>query len=125
MVAHGHGYSIGGIGTRGQFLDPENAQKHGGHLFLGRIPVPRNALLHPFRGVLNHTDVAVKCGRYGHTLCATQLQHALDVLAEELRFDRQLVGKVLFNNGRGPSENGLQLQRVIGTYVEPDSTRVQ
>lgn len=37
-------------------------------------------------------------GRYGHTLCATELEHRLHILAEEGGFDGHLVGQIFVDD---------------------------
>ena len=100
MVAHSHRDRIRSIGTGRQFLYVQNVVKHRRNLFLTGIPVSRNALFHTLGSIFHNGDILVQCCRDRYTLRASEFQHALDILSEELRFNSKLV-RVMRCNYRG------------------------
>ena len=124
-MAHRHGHSVGGIGARGQFGDGKNAQQHRRHLFLAGVPVAGDALFHAFWGVFHHRKIALQCCCDGNTLRTAQLQHALHVLAEELRLDRQFVRMMSCDDARGLAEYRAQLQRMVIAHCKANGTGVE
>lgn len=106
-------------------FDSKNAREHGCHLFLGGIPIAGDALLHAF-GVYSTTLMSFcKAAVIRYALRTTQLQHALYVLAEELRFNGEFVGQMPFNDLRRVSEDGAQLQRMVIASRESDGSGFQ
>ncbi len=76
------------------FLQPEDVLQHFPHLLFFRIAVTGDRLLDLLWRILRDGNPCVHRGCDCHTLCPTKLQHALDILAKEGRFDGKILGRV-------------------------------
>ena len=94
-------------------------------MLLGGSAVARDGLLDAHGYVLSDGDVSGECCGHGDTLGTPQLEHALDVLAEEGRFDGQLVGVELIDESLYPIEDALETHVVILELVQRDHTEGQ
>lgn len=98
-MAERDGQGIGLVfGDRAQQVR-EEAAHHEGHLALGRGALPHDGHLHLRGGVLEDRGAAPARGEEDDAADVTDLQRGQGALADEGRFDRDLVGRELVEEG--------------------------
>ena len=75
--------------------------------------------------MLGNGQFALQRRRDGHALRASQLEHALHVLAEELRLDGQFIRVVPVDDRERAVEDRAQLQRMVVPVRETDGPGLQ
>lgn len=79
----GHGQGIGSVEILRHVLKAEDALQHHGYLLFSCYTVARDALLDGGRLILGVAEVATQCGADCNTLCLTQFEHRLNILAHK------------------------------------------
>ena len=117
-ASHLHKMAVcGGEGVRGvhelghlSLVYMKHPLQHPCHLFLRSSSVAGQSHFYLQRSVLVDRDVALDGSGDGDALRTAELQHGLDVMAEERGLDGELVGKILFYDARHALENVAQLE---------------
>lgn len=100
--------------------DGEHALEHGGNLLLGGIAVARDGHFYFQRSVLSDRDLALDSGCDGYALGTAELEHGLDILAEERGLDGHFVGQVSLYDSRELSEDSAQSEVRVRDFVQVD-----
>src|SRR5882724_268132 len=91
MMAYGHGHGVRSVISADLAFQLQDMPQHFPYLLLVGIAIARDGLLHFTWGIFSHRDTRLHGGSDRYTLCPSQFEHALYVLAEKRRFDGKIM----------------------------------